>query len=184
MQRVTRVNTDLRDAGIAQLATPTAPGLRRARETLAQLLRIAATGDPAVLELRTRIETAAHYGLFRAGQAFTDALSNGGRGPQMVVVPHGAFRMGALEGEADSSDAERPVRNIRFDRGIAMARTEVTVGEFRRFVNATRYRARAMRRGYSTIYDERSGNFVRAGNVDWQSDYVGRPTSDNMPVRT
>lgn len=181
MQRATRVN-GLRDEGIAQLATPTAPGLRRARETLAQLLRIAATGDPAVLELRTRIETAAHYGLFRAGQAFTDALSNGGRGPQMVVVPHGAFRMGALEGEADSSDAERPVRNIRFDRGIAMARTEVTVGEFRRFVNATRYRARATRRGYSTIYDERSGNFVRAGNVDWQSDYVGRPASDDMPV--
>ncbi|MFC5577804.1 SUMF1/EgtB/PvdO family nonheme iron enzyme [Lysobacter niabensis] len=181
MQRVTRVN-GLRDIGIAELATPTAAGLRRARERLAQLLRIAAAGDPSVLELRTRIEMAAHYGLFRPGQAFTDALSNGGRGPQMVVVPHGAFRMGAPETEADSSEAERPVRNVRFDRGIAMSRTEITVGEFRRFVNATRHRPRATRRGYSTIYDERSGNFVRAGNVDWQSDYVGRPAADDMPV--
>lgn len=181
MQRVTRVN-GLRDVGIAELATPTAAGLRRARERLAQLLRIAAAGDPSVLELRTRIDMAAHYGLFRPGQAFTDALSNGGRGPQMVVVPHGAFRMGSLETEPDSSEAERPVRNIRFDRGIAMSRTEITVAEFRRFVNATRHRPRATRRGYSTIYDERSGNFVRAGNVDWQSDYVGRPAADNMPV--
>jgi len=181
MFRATRVSA-LRDAGIAELATPTTPGLRRAREQLVQLLRIAARADPAVVELRTRIETAAHYGLFRPGQIFTDATANGGRGPQMVVVPHGAFSMGAPEGEADSTDAERPVRNVRFDRGIAMARTEITVAEFRRFVNATRYRARATRRGYSTIYDERSGNFARAGNVDWQSDYTGRPAADNMPV--
>jgi formylglycine-generating enzyme required for sulfatase activity len=181
MQRAMRVN-GLRDAGISELGMPTAAGLRRARERLAQLLRIAAAGDPAVVELRTRIEMAAHYGLFQPGQAFTDALSNGGRGPQMVVVPHGAFRMGAPEEEVDSGEAERPVRNIRFDRGIAMSRTEITVAEFRRFVNATRHRPRATRRGYSTIYDERSGNFVRAGNVDWQSDYVGRPAADNMPV--
>ena len=181
MFRFTRVGA-LRDAGIAQLATPTASGLRRAREQLALLLRIAAPADPAVAELRTRIEIAAHYGLFRPGQIFTDALAHGGRGPQMLVVPHGAFRMGAPEEEADSSEAERPVRNIRFDRGIAMARSEITVAEFRRFVNSTRYRARATRRGYSTMYDERSGNFIRAGNVDWQSDYVGKPAADNMPV--
>lgn len=181
MQRAMRVS-GLRDAGIAELATPTTHGLRRAREQLGQLLRIAVPGDPAVLELRMRIETAAHYGLFRPGQTFTDALSNGGRGPQMVVVPHGAFRMGAQEDEADSGDEERPVRNIRFDRGFAMSRTEITVAEFRRFVNATRHRARSTRRGYSTIYDERSGNFIRAGNVDWHADYVGRPAADNMPV--
>jgi formylglycine-generating enzyme required for sulfatase activity len=181
MVRATRVN-GLRDAGIAELATPTAPGLRRAREKLAQLLRIAAPADPAVMELRTRIEMAAHYGLFRPGQAFTDAMVNGGRGPQLVVVPHGAFRMGAAETEPGSTDAERPARNIRFERGFAMSRTEVTVAEFRRFVNATGHRPRATRRGYSTIYDERSGNFVRAGNVDWQSDYAGRPAADDMPV--
>ncbi|WP_455423540.1 SUMF1/EgtB/PvdO family nonheme iron enzyme [Agrilutibacter terrestris] len=181
MQRVMRVN-GLRDAGITELATPTAAGLRRARERLAQLLRIAAPGDPSVVELRTRIEIAAHYGLFRPGQAFTDALSNGGRGPQMVVVPHGAFRMGAPESEVGAGAEERPVRNIRFERGFAISRTEVTVGEFRRFVAATRHRARSTRRGYSTIYDARSGNFVRAGNVDWHDDYGGRPAADNMPV--
>ena len=181
LQRATRVNA-LRDAGIAELATPTAPGLRRSREQLAHLLRIAAAGDPSVAELRLRIDLATHYGLFRPGQVFTDAMSGGGRGPQMVVVPHGAFRMGAAPDERDATEAEKPARNIHFDRGFSISRTEVTVGEFRRFVNATKHRPRSTRRGYSTIYDERSGNFVRAGNVDWESDYVGRPAADDMPV--
>ncbi|WP_455423547.1 SUMF1/EgtB/PvdO family nonheme iron enzyme [Agrilutibacter solisilvae] len=181
LQRAMRVNA-LRDAGIAELGTPTAPALRRAREHLAELLRIAPTGDAATMELRTRIERASHYGLFSPGAVFTDSLPGGSRAPRMVVIPHGAFSMGAADGEADATDAERPTRNIRFDRGIAMSRTEITVGEFRRFVEATGHRARAVRRGYSTIYDERSGNFVRAGNVDWRSDYVGRPAADDMPV--
>lgn len=181
LQRATRVNA-LRDAGIAELANPTAPALRRAREQLAYLLRIAPAADPAVRELGQRIEIAAHYGLFRPGQIFTDAIPGGGRGPQMVVIPHGAFRMGAAPGEKGSTEAERPPRNIRFDRGLAMSRTEITVAEFRRFVNATGYRPRATRRGYSSVYDERSGNFVRAGNVDWQSDYAGKPAADDLPV--
>ena len=33
---------------------------------------------------------------------------------------------------------ERPARNIRFERGFAMSRTEITVGEFRRFVQRQR----------------------------------------------
>lgn len=181
LQRATRVNA-LRDAGIAELGTPTASGLRRAREQLAHLLRIAAAGDSSVVELRQRIDMATHYGLFHPGQVFTDAMAGSSRGPQMVVIPHGAFRMGSIAGEPDSTDAERPVRNIRFDRGFAMARTELTVAEFRRFISATGHRARATRRGYSAIYDERSGNFVRAGNVDWQSDSVGKPAADDMPV--
>jgi hypothetical protein len=39
-----------------------------------------------VTALRERIDRAAHYGLMRAGQHFTDALQRAGRGPQMVVV--------------------------------------------------------------------------------------------------
>src|SRR5688500_10032151 len=87
----------LRDAGLRLL--PEYNGVRKARDQLAELLRIAEPGDPAATELRTRIDLATHYGLFRPGQVFTDALQNGGRGPQMIVVPHGAFRMGA---EADA----------------------------------------------------------------------------------
>ena len=178
-RRAARIR-ELRDLGIA--ASAKEGGLDIAPGHLASLLRIAPAGDPAAVELRERIELASHYGVFRPGQVFTEALRNGGRGPQMVVVPHGAFRMGAAEGERDAGDAEYPARNIRFDRGVAMARTEVTVGEFGRFVAATGYRSRAERRGYSIAYDERSGNLVRRSHVDWRSDYTGKRAADDLPV--
>lgn len=177
--RVERIG-DLRDQGIAALSRE--DGLDTAREHLAELLRIAPKGDPAAIELRERIELATHYGLFRPGQVFTDALKNGGRGPQMVVVPHGAFTMGAADDEAGASDSERPTRNIRFDRGLAFARTEVTVAEFRRYLEATGNEPRAVRRGYSTAYDERSGNLVRRGGAGPDDGYTGERADDDMPV--
>ncbi len=170
----------LRDQGIAALAQE--DGVDIARGFLARLLRIAPDADPATIELRERIELASHYGLFRPGQVFTEALRLGGRGPEMVVTPHGGFEMGAGDRDSDASEAERPVRSILFERGLAVSRHEVTVGEFRRFVIATGYTTRAARRGYSTVYDERSGNLVRRNGVDWSSDYAGAPATDELPV--
>ncbi|QCO68772.1 formylglycine-generating enzyme family protein [Luteimonas yindakuii] len=183
-ERISRMRTlrisRLRDEGVAALAGD--DGIAQARARLAELLRIAEPGDPAAVDLRERIDLAVHYGLFRPGQVFTDALGSGGRGPRMVVVPHGAFTMGAPEGEPGSSDAERPQRNVRFERGFAMAVTEVTVGDYRRFVNATGYQTRSARRGFSMVYDERSGNFIRRSNVDWRHDHLGGAATDNAPV--
>lgn len=178
-QRRARIG-GLRDLGIAALSRE--DGLDEARAHLADLLRIAPAGDPAANELRERIDLATHYGLFRPGQVFTDGLRDGGRSPEMAVIPHGAFPMGAADGEPGATDAERPARNIRFPRGMAMARHELSVGEFGRFINATGYRTRAARRGFSTVYDERSGNLVRRSGVDWRSDYAGRPADEELPV--
>jgi formylglycine-generating enzyme required for sulfatase activity len=170
----------LRDLGLAAL--PRFNGAAIARGYLAEMLRIARPGDPAASELRERIDLAVHYGLYGPGQVFTDALKGGGRGPQMAVVPHGAFTIGAPEGEVDASDNERPQHPIRFGRGFALAIHEVTVGEFRRFITATGHQTRAERRGYSMPYDERSNNFVRRSGVDWRSDYRGMPATDDLPV--
>jgi formylglycine-generating enzyme required for sulfatase activity len=177
--RIARI-AELRDSGLRDLATPL--GLKAAREKLTEVLRIAEPGNRMAADFRERIDLATYYGLFRPGQAFTDALRNGGRGPEMVVVPHGGFRMGADDKDTDAVEAEKPAHYVRFDRGFAMARHEVTVGEFRRFVEATGYRPRATRRGHSIVYDERSGNFVRRSGVDWQSDYSGAKASDDLPV--
>src|SRR5690606_8360994 len=106
----------LRDEGIAALART--GGIERARGLLARMLVLAEPGNAAVAELRERIDLAVHYGNFRPGQRFTDA-AGGGRGPQMVVVPHGGFSMGAADGDRDADDSERPRRNLRFERGFA-----------------------------------------------------------------
>lgn len=170
----------LRDGGLRDLASP--KGLKDAREKLEQALRIAVPGDAAVAVLRQRIDLVAHYGSFRPGQVFSDSLQDGGRGPQMIVVPHGGFQMGAGYGEPGASDAERPQHYVRFDRGFAMSITEVTVADFGRFVAATKARPRASRRGHSIVYDERSGNFVRRNGADWQADYNGARAPPDNPV--
>ncbi|MET0583057.1 MAG: formylglycine-generating enzyme family protein [Pseudoxanthomonas sp.] len=170
----------LRELGMSDLTT--LRGLRTARVLLAEVLRIAEPGDTVAADFRNRIDLATYYGMFRPGQAFTDAMTAGGRGPEMMVVPHGGFRMGAGEDELGSVESEKPAHYIRFDRGFAMSRQAVTVGEFRRFVQATRYRPRATRRGHSVVYDERSGNFARHSGVDWQSDYAGARAADSLPV--
>ncbi len=170
----------LRDGGLRDLTTP--QGLKPAREKLAEALRIALPGDPVVAQLRGRIDLATHYGSFRPGQVFSDALRDGGRGPQMIVVPHGGFQMGAGDTEPGATDAERPSHYVRFERGFAMAITEVTVSDFERYVKATNARPRATRRGHSVVYDERSGNFIRRSGVDWRSDYDGSRAMGNSPV--
>ena len=170
----------LRDTALRELATG-GNALRPARERLAEILRIAHPGDAIAGQLRERIDLATHYGAFRPGQVFTDALADGSRGPQMMVVPHGAFHMGALDNEAGAADAEKPAHYVRFDRGFAMSLTEVTVAEFGRFVAQSGGRPRATRRGNSIVYDERSGNFARRSGVDWRSGYDGRPAAQHDP---
>jgi len=170
----------LREGGLRDLVS--SKGLKDARLKLAQAERIALPGDRTVSLLRERIELVTHYGSFRPGQVFSDALADGSRGPQMVVVPYGSFQMGATEGEIGSADAERPQHLVSFERGFAMSITEVTVADFRRFVEAAKARPRATRRGHSIVYDERSGNFIRRSGVDWQSDYNGAKAAPNSPV--
>ncbi|HHW4678779.1 MAG TPA: SUMF1/EgtB/PvdO family nonheme iron enzyme [Xylella sp.] len=169
-----------RDAALRAISDP--KKLKDARALFAEISRIAPPGDTVVSELQERINRATHYGRFRRGQVFTDAMQDGTRGPQMVVVPYGAFQMGAGDTEAGASAAERPRHYVRFERGFAMSITEVTVAQFRRFVEHTGYRPRATRRGHSLVYDERSGNFVRRSGVDWQSGYDGRAAGPNDPV--
>ena len=176
----------MRSARIAQLhdqgmrALLQHDGVAEARGKLAEILRIAKPGDAAAAELVQRIDWATHYGWFRPGQSFTDALGFGARGPEMVVVPHGGFRMGAVDGEGD--DSEKPAHSVRFERGFAMSRNEVTVDQFGEFVHATGYRSTATRREHSLVYEERNGNFVLRSGVDWRSAYDGTRAGADLPV--
>jgi len=171
----------LRDAGLRELAQRP-PQIKAAQALLAQAQHIAEADDPVIQTLNQRIEQAIHYGNFQPGQVFTDALSEGGRGPQMVVLPHGQFLMGSADDEHNVSETEQPQHSVHFERGFAMSITEVTVAEFGRFVHATGTRPRATRRGHSIVYNERSGNFVRRDGADWQSDHTGAPAPANNPV--
>lgn len=79
--------------------------------------------------LRAAKQPAAHLTLFQ------DELSDGGRGPEMVIIPAGRFRMGDLHGEGD--DNEYPVHEVVIAQSFALARHEVTFAEYDRFATAT-----------------------------------------------
>lgn len=72
----------------------------------------------------------------RAGDSMTDALSSGGSGPEMVVIPEGSFQMGCVSGR-DCQEREMPVREVAIPQPYALSRFEVTRVEFQRFVDAT-----------------------------------------------
>jgi len=57
--------------------------------------------------------------------------------PLMVTIPAGTFRMGSPDNERDRSGDEGPIREVRIPKPLAVGKYPVTVGEFRRFVEAT-----------------------------------------------
>ena len=61
---------------------------------------------------------------------------------EMVSIPGGTFRMGDLSGEGD--DDENPVHSVTMP-AFSIGKYEVTVGQFRQFVEATEYRTDAER---------------------------------------
>lgn len=152
-----------------------------AESLLEQALAIESDVSGAGL-VRERIRNVRVYGGYGEGERFRDDLGNGDEGPVMVVVPVGSFLMGSPEDEAGRRANEGPQFRVRFDRGFAIAETEVTVAQFRRFVEATGHRTLAERNGNSTIYDERSGSMRERSGVDWRSDETGRPAGANNPV--
>ena len=65
------------------------------------------------------------------GRVFRDTLKDGGKGPAMVVLPTGRFRMEDLDG--DGYDPERPVRTVTISRPIAMGRYPITFEDYDRY---------------------------------------------------
>jgi len=61
-----------------------------------------------------------------------DVLSNGGKGPVLVVLPTGSFEMGD-----DGVDTESPAHLVKLANHIAMSRFEITVDEYAEYCAAT-----------------------------------------------
>lgn len=77
------------------------------------------------------------------GQAFQDELTTGIMGPTMMVLPAGEFLIGSSKVEAGRNNNEGPQRKVTLDTPIAISQTEITVAQFRQFVDATGYITRA-----------------------------------------
>jgi len=94
---------------------------------------------------------------------------------ELVRIPAGRFAMGSDSGRPD----EKPMHMVRIGHDLEMGRTEVTVAQFRAFVEATGYRTQAQKDGGSHICNPKGqGPFV-AGSCWRQPGYA---QSDHHPV--
>ena len=146
----------------------------------ARALGVAPERLAAVEQRRTN---AALYANYQPGEGFSDTFKDrSGEGPQLVVVPVGEFLMGSPDSESGRNAAEGPQHPVRITRPFALARNEISVAEFRRFVRESGYRSDAEQRGDSNAYDERTGRIVKRSDVSWDNDFQGGRAKSAEPV--
>jgi len=129
---------------------------------------------PQTAEVIARLTDLLSSGKRKPGDIFRDRLQNGGEGPEMVTIPAGRFRMGDIRGTI--GDRAKPVHEVSV-ASFGMGRYLVTVGEFKRFVEATKYKTEAETSGEGA-YIWRESNWKKDAN--WRNPYFSQ--TDNHPV--
>jgi formylglycine-generating enzyme required for sulfatase activity len=105
---------------------------------------------------------------YPAGKEFDDCSGC----PRMVVIPGGSFVMGSPSDEPNRADDEGPQRTVQVGR-FALGKTEVTRGEFRRFVRDTG-------RSVSGCYEHDGKEWKLNSGKSWES--PGIDQTDDHPV--
>lgn len=140
-------------------------------------------GLKGIEEFQQQLTNARLYASYKPGQVFSDRFVDlPGQAPAMVVIPTGSFQMGAADAEDDHADAETPRHQVSIAKGYAMARSAVTVSQFREFVRASGYQPDSLKLGGASVYDERSGALRDDSRATWQDDYAGHPAQGDLPV--
>jgi formylglycine-generating enzyme required for sulfatase activity len=96
-------------------------------------------------------------------------------GIEFVLVKGGCYRMGDTSGDGESD--QRPVHEVCVD-DFYLGRTEVTVGQFEKFVSATRYQTEAEREGLAFALTYRG--WAKVADRNWRN--PGFPQTDRHPV--
>ena len=93
------------------------------------------------------------------GGSAGDVIQDCPQCPQMVYIPAGSFRMGDISGGGNSD--EKPVHRVGVG-AFLLAQTEVTVDQFRAFVDASGYKTEAEQ-------EDRGCRTRENGSWDWRS---------------
>jgi formylglycine-generating enzyme required for sulfatase activity len=117
-------------------------------------------------------------------------------GMQLVRIPVGDYMMGSLkqemdwlrltfkrtwrEGHKQWFEDELPLHPVRITRSFYMGVTEVTVGQFRRFVRETQYKTDAEKGDGGMIWSNKEGRWVPQKGLKWDS--LTWRIADDQPV--
>ncbi|MEE8495448.1 MAG: formylglycine-generating enzyme family protein [Xanthomonadales bacterium] len=170
------------DLKLAAVLAMDAGNFKRVEHILIELIALGGAGI-TVNQLRRRMEETRVYGGFRPGQVIRDRFLNQDRWtPSSVVILAGSFMMGSPATEQGRKDNEGPLHRVTFSRGFALGQYEVSVSEFRDFIDQTRSKTDAERDRFSLTYHQRSGRLIQRDNVNWRMNYEGREAGDDDPV--
>ena len=94
--------------------------------------------------------------------------------PKMVHISKGSFTMGSNNGDSD----EKPPHRVTINYDFEIGKYEVSVGEFRAFVNDTGYETEAQKGDGCYVYN--GTKWAKDANSNWKN--LGFPQNENHPV--
>jgi formylglycine-generating enzyme required for sulfatase activity len=102
-------------------------------------------------------------------------------GMRLNLIPAGEFVMGSSDSDKDARDDEKPQHRVRITQPFYLGVHPITRGQFRRFVEATRYQTEAAKDGKGGYgWDEEDLEWVRDPKLTWQT--PGIDQTDDHPV--
>lgn len=124
----------------------------------------------------------------------TEKTMTSSRGIELVWIPSSEFMIGSSATERDwamgpggstlkaiVTEGEAP-RSVKITNGFWLARTELTLGQWRSFVEATRYVTDAEKTGEARVPDLGSGGMKKVKGANWRDPKFGIAMKDNHPV--
>jgi formylglycine-generating enzyme required for sulfatase activity len=97
----------------------------------------------------------------------------------MTALPAGVFIMGSPPSERERTGYQEESRQIKLD-AFYLGSRELSVGEFRRFIDETGYRTSAEQAGGAFAYNETRGEWEFRAGADWRR--PGFRQGDDHPV--
>ncbi len=101
-------------------------------------------------------------------------------GMKLVRLPTGEFLMGAPESDTEARPDEKPQHLVKIEHPFEIGMHEVTVGQFRRFVEAARFKTLAEKDGGGYAYDAATKRLSLHAAGTWK--YTGFDQTDDHPV--
>jgi formylglycine-generating enzyme required for sulfatase activity len=102
-------------------------------------------------------------------------------GMELSPIPAGEFEMGSPESDEDAQNEEKPQHRVRITQPFYLGVHPVTVGQFRRFVEATGYQTDAEKDGEGGLgWDAAANGWRENPKFNWRSS--GRDETDDHPV--
>jgi len=111
------------------------------------------------------------------GSGYQEKKINNSLGMAFVYVEPGSFMMGSSASESGRDKDEKQHR-VTLSKGFYMQSTEVTIGQWRRFVSDTGFQSEAELQGWAWIYNGKK--WEQKKGYYW--DKTGFSQNDNQPV--